>query len=65
MTTTKKTYKCLEEMKSAAKSGVVVNWHNSGYTVKESKSGDFKIICFNGHCSHLSNDYKAEDFYSL
>jgi len=63
--TTKTTYKTLDEIKSAVKSGIVINWQNGGYTVKESKSGDFNIICFNGHCAYLSNDYKAEDFYSL
>jgi len=59
------TYKTLDEIKDAVKGGCTIHWQNSGYTVKQSKSGDFNIICCNGHCAYLSNDYKAEDFYSL
>jgi len=58
------TYKTIKEIKAAVRNGVVVNWQNGGYTVKENKSGDFNIICFNGHCTYLSDDYKADDFYS-
>lgn len=62
------TYRTLDEVKSAVKSGTVIHWQNSGYTVKQSKfePEDFNVICSsNNHYAYLSNDYKAEDFYSL
>jgi hypothetical protein len=65
MTTTRKTYESLEEIKDAVKSGVAVRWKNSGHSVKEGSNGDFNVLCFNGYCAHLSNSYKAEEFYSL
>ena len=58
-------YNTLEEVKAATIRGVTVYWGNPSYTVKLSKSGDFNVVCANGHCAYLSNDYKAEDFYSL
>jgi hypothetical protein len=67
MSTTATQYATLDEVKAATVSGVVVKWQNSGYTVKQSKfePEDFYIICCNGHCAFLSNDYKAEDFFSI
>ena len=63
----KTTYHALEEVKAAVLNGATVYWKNSGYTVKQSKFNpeDFNVICFNGHCAFLSNDYKSEDFYSI
>lgn len=61
----KTTYKTLDEVKAATANGVIVHWQNSGYTVKLSKSGDFNVICFSGHCAFLSNSYKPGDFYSI
>ena len=59
-------FKTLAEVKDAAKSGKTVHWQNRNYTVKPSKfeEGDFNILCGNGHCAYLSNDYKAEDFFT-
>lgn len=63
----KTTYPTLEAVKAAVLNGATVHWHNAGYTVKQSKFNheDFNVICFNGNCAFLSNDYKPEDFYSI
>jgi hypothetical protein len=62
----KTTYTTLDQVKIDTQNGKTVHWKNDGYTVKQSKfePGDFNVICFNGNCAFLSNDYKPEDFYT-
>jgi len=66
MNATAPQFKTLDEAKDAAKNGKTVHWQNTGYTVKPCKfeEGHFNVVCFNGHCAYLSNDYKAEDFFT-
>ncbi len=63
----KTTYPTLDAVKAAAAAGTVVHYSTSSYTVKQSKfdPADFNVICVNGHCAYLGNDYKPEDFYSV
>jgi hypothetical protein len=56
--------KTLEEVKAAVEAGLTVQWGNSSYRVTKTKGGELMIICTNGHCAVLTNDYKAEDFYT-
>ena len=63
----KTTYTTLNQIKIDTQNGKTVYWQNYGYIVKQSKfePGDFNVVCSNGHCAFLSNDYKPEDFYTL
>jgi hypothetical protein len=59
------TYQTLDAVKAAVSAGATVYWSNPSYVVKLSKSGDYNIICSNGHVAYMGNAYTAKDFYAI
>ena len=54
----------LQEIKSAHLSGQTVFWKTSSYQVKGTDPDNLSVCCLmNNHCTGLTDDYSAEDFF--